>query len=82
MTEILEQVRIWLEQIISTLGYTGIILVMFLECIFPPIPSELMMPFAGFMVSQGHFSFGGIVAAGADPRRRRDKLSQPDWYCP
>ncbi|NJN96399.1 MAG: DedA family protein [Anaerolineales bacterium] len=64
MTEILEQGRVWLEQIITTLGYTGIILVMYLECIFPPIPSELMMPFAGFMVSQGHFSFGGIVAAG------------------
>lgn len=64
MTEILEQGRVWLEQIITTLGYSGIILVMFLECIFPPIPSELMMPFAGFMVSQGHFSFSGIVLAG------------------
>lgn len=64
MIEILEQGRVWLEQIITTLGYPGIILVMFLECIFPPIPSELMMPVAGFMVSQGHFSFSGIVLAG------------------
>lgn len=64
MTEILEQIQLWMEQIIITLGYTGIAIVMFLECLFPPIPSELLMPFAGFMASQGHFSFSGILLAG------------------
>lgn len=47
-----------------TLGYPGIAIVMFLESIFPPIPSEMLMPFAGFMASQGHFSFSGILLAG------------------
>lgn len=64
MSKILEQIHLWLEQIIMTLGYTGIMVVMFLESLFPPIPSELLMPFAGSMASQGHFSFSGILLAG------------------
>ncbi|MCL4302671.1 MAG: DedA family protein [Anaerolineae bacterium] len=64
MSEILEQIHLWLEQIIITLGYTGIMVVMFLESLFPPIPSELLMPFAGSLASQGHFSFSGILLAG------------------
>ncbi|GIK39732.1 MAG: DedA family protein [Chloroflexota bacterium] len=64
MSKILEQIHLWLEQMIITLGYTGIIVAMFLESLFPPIPSELLMPFAGFLASQGHLSFSGIVLAG------------------
>lgn len=64
MSKILEQIHLWLEQMIITLGYTGIMVVMFLESLFPPIPSELLMPFAGSMASQGHFSFSGILLAG------------------
>lgn len=64
MAEILEQIHLWLEQIIISLGYPGIVIVMFLESLFPPIPSELLIPFAGFLVSQGHFSFSGILLAG------------------
>lgn len=37
---------------------------MFLENIFPPIPSELIMPLAGFTAAQGQLSFWGAVAAG------------------
>ena len=57
-----------LEQIISTinsLGYIGIALLMALENIFPPIPSELIMPLAGFTVSQGKLDFLYVVIAGA-----------------
>lgn len=56
-----------LEQIISTinaLGYIGIALLMALENIFPPIPSELIMPLAGFTVSQGKLEFFYVVIAG------------------
>ncbi|MDH6059413.1 DedA family protein [Chrysosporum bergii ANA360D] len=38
----------WIINIINTLGYWGIALMMFIENIFPPIPSELIMPLAGF----------------------------------
>ena len=56
-----------LEQIISTinaLGYIGIALLMALENIFPPIPSELIMPLAGFTVTQGKLEFFYVVIAG------------------
>jgi len=38
---------------------------MFLENVFPPIPSEVIMPLAGFVAAQGGLSFWGAVAAGA-----------------
>ncbi len=48
----------------NSLGYLGIALLMFLENIFPPIPSELIMPLAGFTVAQGKLNFGLVVLAG------------------
>lgn len=41
----------WITKTISSLGYLGIALLMFLENLFPPIPSELIMPLAGFTAS-------------------------------
>ncbi|ARV58249.1 alkaline phosphatase [Nostocales cyanobacterium HT-58-2] len=38
----------WITNTINSLGYWGIALLMFLENVFPPIPSELIMPLAGF----------------------------------
>ncbi len=54
----------WVIGIMSSLGYWGIGLLMFLENLFPPIPSELIMPLAGFTVSQGKMNFGIAVFAG------------------
>lgn len=64
MAEILDQIRVIIEQIVTTLGYPGILLVMFTENIFPPIPSELVMPFAGFLVADGTYNLPGIIVAG------------------
>ncbi|MFM7192316.1 MAG: DedA family protein, partial [Microcystaceae cyanobacterium] len=36
----------WIPQIMNQMGYLGIALLMFLENLFPPIPSELIMPLA------------------------------------
>ncbi|MBI1240299.1 MAG: DedA family protein [Nostoc sp. RI_552] len=38
----------WIISIVNSLGYCGIALLMFIENLFPPIPSELIMPLAGF----------------------------------
>jgi membrane protein DedA with SNARE-associated domain len=54
----------WIPQIMERLGYLGIGLLMFLENLFPPIPSELIMPLAGFTVSKGELSFQYAVLAG------------------
>lgn len=64
MAEIVELMRIWIEYAVSLLGYPGIVLVMALENVFPPIPSELVMPFAGFLVVEGRYNFVGVVLAG------------------
>lgn len=56
-----------LESIINTinsLGYIGIALLMALENIVPPIPSEVIMPLAGFAVTQGRLHFVYVVFAG------------------
>jgi membrane protein DedA with SNARE-associated domain len=50
-------------QTISDLGYVGIFLVMLAESIFPPIPSELIIPFAGFAAANGDLNFFGVLAA-------------------
>lgn len=49
----------------TSLGYPGVALLMFLENLFPPIPSELIMPLAGFTAGRGELSFIGVVIAGA-----------------
>lgn len=48
----------------TSLGYLGIGLLMFLENLFPPIPSELIMPLAGFTVSQGKMALVPAITAG------------------
>ena len=49
----------------TSLGYPGVALLMFVENVFPPIPSELIMPLAGFTAGRGDLSFVGVVLAGA-----------------
>jgi membrane protein DedA with SNARE-associated domain len=65
MTGFLEQVRVVIEQIIGTLGYGGIALLMIVENIFPPIPSELVVPFAGFLIFRGEMNFFAVVLASS-----------------
>ena len=50
--------------VITSTGYIGIALLMFAENLFPPIPSELIMPFAGFVAARGELHPVGVVAAG------------------
>ncbi|BFM40872.1 DedA family protein [Synechocystis sp. LKSZ1] len=54
----------WIPNIMNQLGYFGIALLMFLENLFPPIPSELIMPLAGFTVAQGKMEFMPAILAG------------------
>lgn len=53
----------WIIQTIAELGYLGIFLVMLAESIFPPIPSELIIPFAGFAAANGDLNLFGVLAA-------------------
>ncbi|HEU4322505.1 MAG TPA: DedA family protein [Roseiflexaceae bacterium] len=64
MTEIMERVRLLVEEAILALGYLGIALVMLVENLIPPIPSELVMPFAGFLVAEQKLSMVGVLLSG------------------
>lgn len=44
-------------------GYPGILLVVLIENLFPPIPSEIVLPFAGFLTQQGSLTFIGVLIA-------------------
>ena len=59
------------------LGYGAIALVMLLENVIPPIPSELIMPLAGFYVGQGKLNFVLVVLACwiAVPRRHVEQTA-------
>ena len=54
----------WVTNTVTSLGYFGIALLMFIENIVPPIPSEIIMPLAGFVVAQGDLNFALVVIAG------------------
>jgi len=51
--------------IINKLGYAGIALAMGIESANIPLPSEIIMPFAGYLVSQGQFTLFGAALAGS-----------------
>jgi membrane protein DedA with SNARE-associated domain len=51
-------------KMIAAAGYPALLFLMFLENVFPPIPSELIMPLAGYMVTRGQLSFLGVLLAG------------------
>jgi membrane protein DedA with SNARE-associated domain len=64
----MEQFAHWIQGIVRDIGYPGVFLLITLESTLVPIPSELVMPFAGFMASQGEFSLPVILvinSAGA-----------------
>jgi len=51
-------------QIIAVTGVLGVAFLMFAENVFPPLPSEVIMPLAGFAAARGDFSLTLLVAAG------------------
>ena len=59
----LDRLAEWAARIIEALGYPGLTVLVALESIFPPIPSEVILPLAGFLTGQGRFSFLLVLLA-------------------
>jgi membrane protein DedA with SNARE-associated domain len=58
--------EIVIEQItglISAGGYAGVAFLMTLESMVAPVPSEAVMPFAGFLIYEGRFTFAGVIVS-------------------
>lgn len=53
----------WVTHLIDSAGYTGITVLMTLESMIAPVPSEAVMPFAGSLIAVGRFSWAGVLAA-------------------
>ena len=64
MTSIIELVSNFAINIIGSLGYWGVFIGMTLESACIPLPSEVIMPFAGFAVSEGKMTLLGITIVG------------------
>ena len=55
----------WVIRFIEEHGYAGIALLMLAENVFPPLPSELIMPFAGFQAARGQLHWAVVIISGA-----------------
>lgn len=55
----------WMSQFIESWGYFAVGILMFVETVFPPIPSEVIMPLAGIHAAQQGQSLIGVILAGA-----------------
>lgn len=55
----------WVTDVVESFGYFGVAFMVALENLIPPIPSEVVLPLAGFLVGQGRFSFLPVVLAAS-----------------
>jgi len=62
---IIEPIGAWIINVISTLGYAGVALCMAIESACIPLPSDIIMPFAGSLVATGRFNLWLVSLAGA-----------------
>ena len=59
----LSSLATWVQDVIEQLGYLGVALLVVAENVFPPIPSEVVLPFAGFVAQRGSESVVLMILA-------------------
>jgi membrane protein DedA with SNARE-associated domain len=65
VAKIIEILSAFIVATISTLGYGGVVLLMAIESACIPLPSEIIMPFSGYLVYKGQFNLWAVGVAGA-----------------
>ena len=65
IAHIIEILAAWIISVISALGYGGVMLLMAIESACIPLPSEIIMPFSGYLVYTGRFSLLAVATWGA-----------------
>src|SRR3989344_6995933 len=65
LTNLILAITNFITSTIDQLGYAGVALLMAIESAAIPLPSEIIMPFAGFLVESGRFTLVGLSIAGA-----------------
>ncbi len=59
----LDDITNWVTDVVETLGYVGVAFLVALENVFPPIPSEAVLPLAGFVAGRGDANVVGMIVA-------------------
>ncbi|PYP87420.1 MAG: alkaline phosphatase [Blastocatellia bacterium AA13] len=65
IAKIIEALSAFIIGTIATLGYSGVVLLMAIESACIPLPSEVIMPFSGYLIYTGRFNIWGVSIAGA-----------------
>ncbi|ACG72535.1 SNARE associated Golgi protein [Anaeromyxobacter sp. K] len=65
ISKVIEALAVFTTSVISSMGYGGIVLLMAIESACIPLPSEIIMPFAGYLVYRGEMTLHGAALAGA-----------------
>jgi len=60
---VLDDITTWVTDVVNTLGYVGVAFLVALENVFPPIPSEAVLPLAGFVAGRGDANLVGMIVA-------------------
>jgi membrane protein DedA with SNARE-associated domain len=66
----------WFQHLIDAAGYAGVFLLLFIENIFPPLPSEVVAPFCGFAAARGQLGLPGVIIAAV----LGSMVGQLPWY--
>src|SRR5690348_13528262 len=65
LEQVISALAAWIVAVISAAGYFGVVVLMAIESACIPLPSEIIMPFSGYLVSIGQLSLIGVATAGA-----------------
>src|ERR1051326_300151 len=65
MDKIIAALAVFIISVISSMGYAGIVLLMAIESACIPLPSEVIMPFSGYLVYTGRFNLLWVATMGA-----------------
>jgi len=64
------------QHLIDTLGYFGVFVLLLIENLFPPLPSEVVAPFCGYAAARGELNIWGVIAAAV----LGSMIGQLPWY--
>ena len=64
------------QHLIDTLGYFGVFVLLLIENLFPPLPSEVVAPFCGYAAARGELNIVGVIAAAVFG----SMVGQLPWY--
>jgi len=66
----------WFESTLNQFGYLGVFILLFIENIFPALPSEVVMPFCGYVAARGDMGLPGVIVSAV----AGSMLGQLPWY--